>query len=50
MHNPWTRQLHASVGLPAAYRGAAGQLLGALGVDLDELGAALLAELHKAVP
>lgn len=36
--------------LPAAYQGAAGPLLGALGVDLDELGAALLAELQEAVP
>ena len=45
MNNRWRRQLQASVGLPVGYRGAAGSLLGALGVDLDELGAALVAEL-----
>jgi hypothetical protein len=50
MNNRWRRQLHASVGLPAGYRGAAGPLLGALGVDLDELAAALLAELRAGVP
>jgi Clp amino terminal domain, pathogenicity island component len=50
MNNPWTRQLHASVGLPAAYQGVAGPMLGALGVDLDELGVALLAEVRSAVP
>ena len=49
MNNRWRRQLHASVGLPAAYRGAAGPLLGALGVDLDELAAALVAELQAGV-
>jgi hypothetical protein len=27
MNNRWRRQLHASVGLPAGYRGAAGPLL-----------------------
>jgi Clp amino terminal domain, pathogenicity island component len=37
MNNRWRRQLHASVGLPRNYRGAAGPLLGALGVDLDQL-------------
>jgi hypothetical protein len=50
MNNRWRRQLQASVGLPAGYRGAAGSLLGALGVDLDELAAALLAELQAGVP
>jgi hypothetical protein len=50
MNNRWRRQLHTSVGLPAGYRGAAGPLLGALGVDLDELAAALLAELRAGVP
>jgi hypothetical protein len=50
MHNRWRRQLHASVGLPAGYRGAAGPLLAALGVDLEELGAALMAELRAGVP
>jgi hypothetical protein len=50
MNNRWRRQLQASVGLPAGYRGAAGPLLGALGVDLDELAAALLAELRAGVP
>jgi hypothetical protein len=50
MNNRWRRQLHASVGLPDGYRGAAGPLLGALGVDLDELDAALLAELQAGVP
>ena len=50
MNNRWRRQLHASVGLPAGYRGAAGPLLAALGVNLEELGAALLAELRAGVP
>jgi Clp amino terminal domain, pathogenicity island component len=50
MNNPWVRQLHASVGLPEGYRGAAGPLLEMLGVDLDELGAALAAELGATVP
>jgi Clp amino terminal domain, pathogenicity island component len=50
MNNPWVRQLHASVGLPEGYRGAAGSLLGMLGVDPDELGAALVAELGATVP
>jgi hypothetical protein len=50
MNNRWRRQLQASVGLPAGYRGAAGPLLGALGVDLDELDAALVAELRAGVP
>jgi hypothetical protein len=50
MDNRWRRQLHASVGLPKGYRGAAGQLLAAFGVDLDGLGGALLAELGAGVP
>ena len=50
MNNRWTRQLHASVGLPEDYRGAAGPLLQAFGVDLDRLGGALLAELEAGVP
>jgi hypothetical protein len=50
MNNRWTRQLHASVGLPKGYRGAAGPLLQAFGVDLDQLGGALLAELGAGVP
>jgi Clp amino terminal domain, pathogenicity island component len=50
MNNRWRRQLHASVGLPASYRGAAGPLLKAFGVDLDELGTALLTELQAGVP
>ena len=49
MNNRWRRQLHASVGLPAGYRGAAGPLLGALGVDLEELAAAVVAELRAGV-
>jgi Clp amino terminal domain, pathogenicity island component len=50
MSNPWVRQLHASVGLPEGYRGAAGPLLGSLGVDPEELRAALLARLRAGVP
>jgi Clp amino terminal domain, pathogenicity island component len=50
MNNRWRRQLHASVGLPKGYRGAAGPLLGSLGVGLDELRTALLAELRAGVP
>jgi hypothetical protein len=50
MNNRWTRQLHASVGLPEGYRGAAGPLLQAFGVDLDQLNRALLAELGAGVP
>jgi ATP-dependent Clp protease ATP-binding subunit ClpA len=45
MSNRWNRQLRASVGLPAGYQGAAGPLLMALGVDLDELRDALAFEL-----
>jgi hypothetical protein len=50
MSNPWVRQLKTSVGLPEGYRGAAGALLAALGVELDELHDAVLAELRQAVP
>ena len=50
MNNRWRRQLQASVGLPKGYRGAAGPLLGSLGVDLDQLGAALTADLGAGVP
>ena len=50
MRTRWTRQLHASVGLPEGYRSAAGPLLQACGVDLDELGAALVAALGAGVP
>jgi hypothetical protein len=50
MNNRWRRQLHASVGLPKDYRGAAEPLLQAVGVDLDQLSGALLVELRAAVP
>jgi hypothetical protein len=50
MNNRWRRQLHASVGLPEGYRGAAGPLLQAFGVDLDQLNRALLAELGAGLP
>jgi ATP-dependent Clp protease ATP-binding subunit ClpA len=50
MNNRWRRQLHASVGLPKGYRGAAGSLLDSLGVNLEELSGALLAELRAGVP
>jgi hypothetical protein len=50
MNNRWRRRLHASVGLPEGYRGAARPLLAAFGIDLDELGTALLAELRVGVP
>jgi hypothetical protein len=50
MNNRWQRRLWASVGLPEGYRGAAGPLLAALGVDPDELREALLAELRETVP
>jgi hypothetical protein len=50
MNNRWRRQLHASVGLPKGYRGAAGPLLEMLGIDPDQLGAALVAELGATVP
>jgi hypothetical protein len=50
MNNRWRRQLHASVGLPKGYRGAAEPLLESLGVDLDALGMALMAEVRAGVP
>jgi hypothetical protein len=50
MSNRWMRQLHASVGLPEGYRGAAGPLLEELRVDPDALREALLAELQETVP
>jgi ATP-dependent Clp protease ATP-binding subunit ClpA len=50
MRNRWVRQLHASVGLPHDYRGAAGPLLEAFGIDLDQLGTTLVAELGAGVP
>jgi hypothetical protein len=50
MNNRWRRQLYASVGLPKGYRGAAGPLLQAFGVDLDQHARALLAELGVGVP
>jgi hypothetical protein len=49
MSNPWVRQLKASVGLPDSYRGAAGALLTALGVDLEELRGAVSAALGAPV-
>jgi len=39
------RQIIAHIGLPEGYRGAAGPLLAALGIDLDQLVAAVTAEL-----
>ena len=39
------RQITASVGLPTGYRGAAGLLLATLQVDLDQLRAAVIAQL-----
>ncbi len=50
MNNRWRRQLHTWVGLPKGYRGAAGPLLASLGVNLDELAGALLAQLRAGVP
>jgi len=50
MNNRWRRQLHASVGLPEDYRGAAGPLLKAFGINLDEVSAALRAVLRAGVP
>jgi hypothetical protein len=49
MNNRWRRQLHASVGLPEGYRGAAGPLLDAFGVDPEALRSALVAELRAGV-
>jgi len=45
MNNRWRRQLHASVGLPKGYRGAAGPLLAALGICPDRLREAVAIEL-----
>jgi ATP-dependent Clp protease ATP-binding subunit ClpA len=45
MSNRWRRNLLAYVCLPAHYRGAAGPLLEAFGVDLGELRGALMARL-----
>ena len=50
MNNRWRRQLHASVGLPKGYRGAAGPLLENFGVDPAALRSALVAELRAGVP
>jgi Clp amino terminal domain, pathogenicity island component len=47
MNNRWTRQLHASVGLPKGYRGAAGPLLQSLGVDPDQLRDAVIGQLGR---
>jgi hypothetical protein len=49
MNNRWRRQLHASVGLAEGYRGAAGPLLDAFGVDPAAPGTALVAELRAGV-
>jgi Clp amino terminal domain, pathogenicity island component len=49
MDNRWRRRLQASVGLPKGYRGAAGPLLAAFGVDPEALGSALVAELRAGV-
>jgi hypothetical protein len=49
MNNRWRRQLHASVGLPDGYRGAAGPLLDAFGVDPEALRSALVAGLRAGV-
>ena len=49
MNNRWRRQLHASVGLPKGYRGAAGPLLAAFGVVPEALRSALFAELRASV-
>jgi ATP-dependent Clp protease ATP-binding subunit ClpA len=49
MDNRWRRQLHASVGLPEGYRGAAWPLLDAFGVDPEAMRSALVAELRAGV-
>jgi hypothetical protein len=49
MNNRWRRQLHASVGLPKGYRGAAGPLLDTFGVHPESLRSALVAELRAGV-
>jgi hypothetical protein len=46
MSNRWRRRLHASVGLPRGYRGAAGPLLQGSRVDVNQLGEDLLTELR----
>jgi hypothetical protein len=48
--NPWRQQLYASVGLPDDYRGAAGPLLAALGVDPERLVDVVSAELRPVMP
>jgi hypothetical protein len=45
MNNRWRRQLYASVGMPKGYRGAAGPLLAMVGIDLDQVAAAVTADL-----
>jgi hypothetical protein len=50
MSNPWRQQLYASVGLPDDYRGAAGPMLAALGVDPAQLLDVVLAELRPVLP
>jgi len=50
MANPWRQHLYASVGLPDDYRGAAGPLLTALGVDPQQLLDVVSAELRPAMP
>jgi hypothetical protein len=50
MSNPWVRRLHASVGLPEGYRGAAGPLLDVLGEDPERLRAAAVTALGATVP
>jgi hypothetical protein len=49
MNNRWRRQLHASVGLPKGYRGAARPLLDTFGIDSEALESALVAELRAGV-
>jgi Clp amino terminal domain, pathogenicity island component len=48
MSNRWRRNLLAYVGLPGDYRGAAGPLLEAFGVNLEELRDALVRHLRGA--
>jgi hypothetical protein len=45
MSNRWVRRLYASVGLPDGFRGAAGPLLAAMGVDPGGLRGAVVAVL-----
>ena len=49
MNNRWRRQLHASVGLPKGYRGAAGPLLDTFGINPEALKSALVAKLRAGV-